>query len=77
LFFDGITALCLSPFGFRAAKSTEKPPIPGDPFRRMNRRSRKSGLRAAALNNPKDFFDRLSRRMSSGFFVCFKVEILY
>jgi len=40
----------------------EKPPIPGDPFRRMNRRSRKSRLRAAALNNPKGFFDRLERR---------------
>jgi len=47
-------------FGLPGGKTHRETALKGDPFRRMNRRSRKNGLRATALNNPKNFFDRLS-----------------
>jgi len=40
----------------------------------MNRRSRKSGLRAAALNNPRVFFDRLRAPARGSFRTRFPLE---
>jgi len=59
-FFDGVITFCLSPIGLPGGKTHRETALKGDPLRRMNRRSRKNELRTAALNNPKDFFDRLN-----------------
>jgi len=70
-FLTGQPFFASRPSDSRAAKNTEKSPVWGDPFHRVNRRSRKNGLRAAALNNPRDFFDRQNslRVYSAGNFV--------
>jgi hypothetical protein len=58
LFFDGITALCLSLFGppggkeHREIAQNRRSVVPDEPAQPEKR------VRAAALNNPEDFFDR-------------------
>jgi hypothetical protein len=43
------------------------PPETGDPLRRISRRNGKNGLRAAAFDNPGDFFGRLPRALPAFF----------
>ncbi len=57
-FFDGITAFCLSSFGLPGGKKHAEP-APYGAIRCVGKADAAGfhGLRAAALNDPKGFFD--------------------